>query len=54
LSLLYAEENDQHTLALEYAQRSLHIRQNKVPLNRIELEQSIELVKQLSQTNDST
>ena len=54
LSLLYAEENDQHALAFEYAQRSLDIRQAKASSNKIELEQSIALVKRLSQRNEST
>jgi tetratricopeptide (TPR) repeat protein len=54
LSLLYADEKDQHALALEYAQRSRHIRQTRVAWNKTELKQSIELVERLSQSNDST
>jgi tetratricopeptide (TPR) repeat protein len=53
LSLLYADENDQHALALEYAQRALQIRQATVSWNKTELKQSIELVERLSQCNDS-
>jgi tetratricopeptide (TPR) repeat protein len=48
LSLLYAEENDQHHVALEYAQRALQIRQAKASSNKIELQKSIELVNRLS------
>ena len=37
LSLLYAEQDDQHALALKYAQRALFIRQARVSPNKTEL-----------------
>ena len=37
LSLLYAEQDDQHALALKYAQRALFIRLARVSTNKTEL-----------------
>ncbi|CAF4054593.1 unnamed protein product, partial [Adineta steineri] len=51
LSLIYAEQNDQHAIALHYAQRALSIRKAKVPPIPNELQQSVELVERLSQSN---
>jgi len=50
LALLYEEDND-YNVALEYAQRALHIRQARGSFNKVELKQSIELVERLSQSN---
>jgi tetratricopeptide (TPR) repeat protein len=50
LSLLYEEDND-HLVALEHAQRALYIRQARGSSNKIELKQSIELVERLLQSN---
>jgi tetratricopeptide (TPR) repeat protein len=49
LSLLHAERHDERIIALDYAQRALNIRSRKLPPNHDELNQSIELVKQLSE-----
>ncbi|CAF1152594.1 unnamed protein product [Rotaria sordida] len=49
MSLLHAEQDDERTIALDYAQRALNIRYRKLPPNHKELNQSIELVKRLSQ-----
>jgi tetratricopeptide (TPR) repeat protein len=50
LALLYEEDND-YNIALEYAQRALHVRQARGSSNKVELKQSIELVERLSQSN---
>jgi Tfp pilus assembly protein PilF len=47
LSKLY-EEQDDYSVALDYAQRSLCIRKAKLPPSHKELKQSIELVRHLS------
>jgi hypothetical protein len=54
ISLFYAEQDDQHSMALHYAQRALNIRRIKLPQDHNELKQSIDLVKRLSQNNDDT
>jgi tetratricopeptide (TPR) repeat protein len=46
LSELFADQNDLST-ALDYAQRSLHIRNSKLPRKHAELRQSVELVERL-------
>jgi tetratricopeptide (TPR) repeat protein len=51
ISLLYAEQNDQHSTALDYAQRALNIRRIKLPQDHNELKQSIDLVQRLLKNN---
>jgi hypothetical protein len=52
LSVLYAERDDEKTIALDYARRALRIRKAKLSPNNDDLKQSIELVEQLSQQNN--
>lgn len=49
LGVVYAEQDDQHELALHYARRALRIQEVKLPSNHRELNLSIGLVEQLSQ-----
>jgi hypothetical protein len=54
ISLLYAEQNDQHSIALDYAQRALNIRRIKLPPDHNELKESIDLVQRLLKNNGVT
>ncbi|CAF3259423.1 unnamed protein product [Rotaria socialis] len=53
IALLYAEQDDQIELALLYAQRSLDIRCVRKSPNKIDEQESVELVNQLLQRNRS-
>jgi tetratricopeptide (TPR) repeat protein len=52
LSKLYAEENN-YSIALDYAQRSLRIRKAKLSRSHQDLQRSIELVERLSASDDA-
>ena len=51
LSIVYAERDDEKTIALEYAKNAMHIQQIRSPPNYDELKRSVDLVEQLSTYN---
>ena len=52
LGVICAERDDEHTLALHYAQRALSIQEVKLPPDHRELKLSLGLVERLSQQNN--
>ncbi|CAF0906051.1 unnamed protein product [Adineta steineri] len=52
LGIIYAERDDEHTLALQYARRALHIQEVKLPPNHRELMLTMNLVQRISQQNN--
>jgi len=54
LGIIYAERDDEHTLALHYARRALRIQEAKLLKNHRELKLTINLVERLLQHNNVT
>ena len=53
LSVIYAEQIDEHEIAMQYAQRALSICQASLPAKNIRLRQLVEYVQHLSQHRDA-